>query len=87
MRSRYHGAMPCEHLGPPELMEMAERYLNDAHIDPTQWPGRTFRWSENVEGGMWASVTLEIERRGDGWIVTRIDRSAEKADEVGFRAL
>lgn len=79
--------MPCEHVGGPELIEMAERHLRDAGIDESQWPGRRFRWSENVEGGMWASVILEIERREDGWAVTRIDRSRERVEEVGFRAL
>jgi len=77
--------MPCEHVGGPELIEMAERYLNEAHIDTTQWPGRKFRWSENVEGGVWASVIIEVERRDDDWIVTRIDRSAERIEDVGFR--
>jgi len=79
--------MPCEHAGPPELIEMAERHLRELHVDATDWPGRKFRWSENVEGGMWASVVLEIERRGEQWVVTRIDRTAEKLDDVGFRAL
>ena len=79
--------MPCEHVGGPELIEMAERYLNEAHIDTTQWPGRKFRWSENVEGGVWASVIIEVERRDDDWIVTRIDRSAERIEDVGFREL
>ena len=77
--------MPCEHVGGPELIEMAERYLNEAHIDTTQWPGRKFRWSENVEGGVWASVIIEVEHRDDDWIVTRIDRSAERIEDVGFR--
>ena len=36
-----------------------------------------FRWSENVDGGMWASVIVEIERRGEAWVVTRIDRKRE----------
>jgi len=82
-------AMPCEHVGPAELIEMVEHYLRDAHIEETQWPGRKFRWSENVEGGTWASVTLEVERRGDQWIVTRLDRSAARVveEELGLRAL
>jgi len=87
--SRYHAAVPCEHVGPPELIEMAERHLREATIEENEWPGRKFRWSENVTGGTWASVTLEIERRGDRWIVTRIDRSAESiaGDAAGFRPL
>jgi hypothetical protein len=79
--------MPCEHVGGPELIEMAERFLRENHIDETQWAGRKFRWSENVEGGMWASVILEVERRADGWVVTRLDRSNETVDDAGFRAL
>jgi hypothetical protein len=80
--------VPCEHVGPPELIEMAERHLRDASINEDAWPGRKFRWSENVEDGTWASVTLEVERRGDQWVVTRLDRSADKIEgEVGFRGL
>jgi hypothetical protein len=79
--------MPCEHNGPPELIAMAERHLRD--VSRERWPGLRFRWSENVTGGMWASVTLEIERRGDQWIVTRLDRSADPLpeSEAGFRQL
>jgi hypothetical protein len=81
--------MPCEHNGPPELIKMAERHLRDAAASEESWRGRKFRWSENVEGGMWASVTIDIERRGDQWVVTRLDRSADRLDEsaVGFREL
>jgi len=79
--------MPCEHNGPPELIEMAERYLRDQRIAEDQWPGRKFRWSENVEGGMWASVCVEIERRGDQWVVTRLDRSKERMADPGFSTL
>jgi hypothetical protein len=34
-------------------------------------------------------VTLEVERRGDQWIVTRLDRSAGPVaeEELGLRAL
>ena len=79
--------MPCEHMGPPELIAMAEEHLRDAHEEETAWRGRKFRWSENVAGGMWASVILEIERRGDAWVVTRLDRKKETLPqaEVGFR--
>lgn len=80
-------SMPCDHVGGPELIEMAEQHLRDAGIDPAQWPGRKFRWSENLDGGMWASITLEVERRGEQWVVTRLDRSAERVGDVGFRAV
>jgi hypothetical protein len=79
--------MPCEHAGPHELMEMAESHLAD--VPREQWPGRRFRWSENVSGGMWASVVLEVERRGDQWIVVRLDRNPEPLSDAdcGFREL
>jgi hypothetical protein len=77
--------MPCDHQGGPEVIDMAERFLRDRRVNPT--PGMKFRWSENLEGGMWASVIVEIERRGDQWIVTRLDRRAEPVSETGFRQL
>jgi len=48
-----------------------------------------FRWSENPADGMWASIVIDIERRGEQWIVTRLDRNKEPLppDETGFRAL
>lgn len=64
---------------------MAEEHLRERGIDAAQWPGLRFRWSENPEGGMWASVIVEIERRGEQWVVTRLDRRAEPVDETGFR--
>lgn len=66
---------------------MAERHLEG--VPREQWRGRRFRWSENVSGGMWASVTLEIERRNDNWIVTRLDRSQDPLNEseCGFTEL
>jgi len=79
--------MPCEHTGPPELIEMAETHL--ASVPREQWPGCRFRWAENVTGGMWASVILEVERRGEQWVVVRLDRNREPLSEpdCGFREL
>ncbi|HET8797151.1 MAG TPA: hypothetical protein VFO89_05680 [Thermoanaerobaculia bacterium] len=76
--------MPCDHIGGPELIEMAETHLRENGIPESQWPGLRFRWSENPEEGMWASIVLEIERRGEQWIVVRIDRSREKVEKTGF---
>jgi len=66
---------------------MAERHLRDRNQPAT--PGLRFRWSENLTDSMWASVVLEIERRGEQWIVTRLDRNREAlpTDETGFRQL
>lgn len=79
--------MPCDHAGGPELIEMAEKDLRERAVPTEQWPGLRFRWSENLTDSMWASVVVEVERRGDQWIVTRLDRNREPlaADELGFR--
>jgi len=79
--------MACDHIGPTELIEMAETHLREGGIAPK--PGMRFRWSENPIDGMWASIVMEIERRGEQWIVTRLDRNREALPdgETGFRAL
>ena len=79
--------MPCDHIGPPELIDMAEAHLREQGSEAGQ--GMRFRWSENPAEGMWASVVIDIERRGDQWIVTRLDRNREPLplEETGFRAL
>lgn len=79
--------MPCDHKGGPELIEMAEARLRAAAIPVADWSGRRFRWSENLSDGMWASVIVEIERRGEAWLVTRLDRNQEPLEETGFREL
>lgn len=79
--------MPCDHKGGPELIDMAEASLRERQIDSSHWPGLRFRWSENLDGGMWASVVVEIERRGDQWIVTRLDRNKDAVSDTGFRQL
>jgi len=66
---------------------MAERHLRETNVGEGQWPGLRFRWSENLTDSMWASVVVEIERRGEQWIVTRLDRNAEAVEETGFRPL
>jgi hypothetical protein len=78
--------MSCDHVGGPELIE---KHLRAASVPSGRWAGLRFRYTQNLEESMWASVITEIERRGDEWIVTRIDRSREAApeDETGFRAL
>ena len=74
--------MGCDHKGGPELIDMAEDYLRQHDVDAA--PGMKFRWSENLDGGMWASVIVEIERRGEQWIVTRLDRRSDAVTETGF---
>lgn len=79
--------MPCDHKGGPELIDMAEEHLRAQGIEAADWDGRRFRWSENLTDSMWASVVVEIERRGGNWVVTRLDRNREATDETGFRAV
>lgn len=80
--------MSCNHKGGPELIEMAEAYLAEQNVPEHEWPGLKFRWAENVDG-MWASVIVEVERRGEQWMVTRLDRRKEPLDsgDTGFRPL
>jgi hypothetical protein len=79
--------MPCDHLGPPEIIELAEAYLRDRNIAEAEWPGRLVYHGENTEGGMWASVVIELERRGGDWVATRLDRRREPLpeSETGLR--
>ena len=79
--------MPCDHKGGPELIEMAEEHLRNTAVPPAQWPGLRFRWSENLTESMWKSVIVEVERRGEQWVVTRLDRRQEPVEETGFVAL
>lgn len=79
--------MPCDHKGGPELIEMAEEHLRNAAVPAREWPGLRFRWSENLSDSMWASVIVEIERRGEQWIVTRLDRGREALTATGFQPL
>ena len=81
--------MACDHKGGPELIEMAEAHLAETRVPAAEWAGRRFRWAENLTGGMWSSVVVEIERRGEQWIVTRLDRNrtAVEDEATGFREL
>jgi hypothetical protein len=73
--------MPCDHLGPQEFFDMAEEALRKRGIGAERWSGARFRHGENLDVGMWASVVMEAERRGDQWIVTRLDRRKERLPE------
>jgi hypothetical protein len=81
--------MPCDHIGGPELIEMAEKSLRERGVADSQWNGLRYRWAENLTDSMWASVAVEIERRGSQWVVTRLDRNREALPEAdtGFREL
>jgi hypothetical protein len=79
----------CDHVGPQELIEMAEGELRRRGVAAEEWDGLKFRWSENTDGGFWASIVIEVERRSGNWTVTRLDRSAELQPqaETGLRQL
>lgn len=78
--------MPCDHVGPQEIIAMAEELLRSQGAEPA--PGAKFRWAENHDG-FFASAITEVERRGDQWVVTRLDRSKEKLPEgeLGLKQL
>ena len=75
--------MPCDHKGPQDVIADAEDLLRERGEEPA--PGMKFRWAENHDG-YFASAITEIERRGDSWVVTRLDRSKEPlpASECGL---
>lgn len=66
---------------------MAEEHLRERGVAEPDWNMRRFRFSENLSEGMWASVITEVERRGERWVVTRLDRNPEPLDETGFHPL
>jgi hypothetical protein len=78
--------MPCDHAGPQEIIAMAEAELRARGEAPS--PGARFRWAENHDG-YFASAITEIERRGEAWVVVRLDRMRESLPdgELGFRRI
>lgn len=78
--------MACDHVGPREIIEMAEERLRTDGREACD--GMRFRWSENHEGFFVAAVT-EIERRSGQWVVARLDRLKEPlhAGELGLREI
>lgn len=81
--------MPCNHIGGPEMVVMAEAELRARGVAESEWPGSQFRFIENLTDGPWAAVWLELERRGEEWLVTKIDRFHHSLPEqdAGFRAM
>lgn len=53
---------------------MAEEHLRADGVAEEGWDGLVFGWGEDVTGSQWTSVYTEIERRGESWVVTKIDR-------------
>ena len=68
---------------------MAETWLRNGGVPQNAWPGTRFRYAQNMPEGMWPSICVEIERRGEQWIVTRLDRNKSPMDEseTGFKIL
>lgn len=64
---------------------MAEKHLRETGVPELEWPLMRFRWAENPAGGPWASIVVEVERRGTEWIVVRLDRNRDVVAEVGFK--
>ena len=81
--------MPCDHLDPKDVFVLAEEDLRRRGIPEELWNGAKFRNGENLPGGMWASVVIEVERRGTNWVCTRLDRNKEALpeSEAGLRMI
>jgi hypothetical protein len=79
-------SMACNHLGPIDIMPLAEARLRELGVVERDWNGELFGFGENVTGSQWVSVYTEIERRGESWVVTRIDRRPTllSAEEEGL---
>jgi hypothetical protein len=73
--------MPCDHVDPKDVIELAEGALRDRGLSEERWSGAKFRHGENPQRAMWASVVIEVERRGGQWVVTRLDRNKEPIPE------
>jgi hypothetical protein len=67
----------CAHSDPPDIFKRAEEWLHTRGVPQEQWPGMRIRHAENTPGGRWESVVIDIERRGEEWWVTEIDRRAD----------
>lgn len=78
--------MPCDHAGPQEIIAMAEEELRARGEEVVS--GARFRWAENHDG-YFASAITEIERRGEAWVVVRLDRMRETLPdgELGLRRI
>lgn len=62
-------------------MKRAEEWLAVRGVPQASWPGLRIRHGENTPGGRWESVVIDIERRGEEWWVTNIDRRNEALAE------
>ncbi len=72
--------MACNHLGPIDIMQLAEAKLSGDGLAEDLWETIIFGYGENVTGSQWASVYTEIQRRGGTWVVTKIDRMTAPID-------
>ena len=79
--------MACDHKQPEDIIEMAESWLRCHKRTPE--PGMRVYHGENTPGGMWGSVVMELERQGEQWMVTRLDRNREPlpADQLGLEVV
>ena len=79
--------MACDHKQPEDIIAMAESWLR-CHGRHPQAGMRVYH-AENTPGGMWASVVMEMERQGEQWVVTRLDRNREPlpADQTGLEVV
>jgi hypothetical protein len=79
----------CAHSDPPEVFQRAEEWLAARGVPQASWPGMRIRHGENTPGGRWESVVIDIERRGEEWWVTNIDRreAALAEGELGLSTI
>ncbi len=77
----------CDHVGYPEMVEMAEKYLRERAIPEPEWEDRGFSYGENVHTPYWAAIFFEVHRRDGDWVLTRMDRLKDDlpAEKLGLQ--
>lgn len=77
----------CDHVGPEQVVEYAEKALRERGLPAEQWEGARYAWSGNVEEN--TSVHVEVVRQNGNWFVTKLERRNEALpeSETGYRTL
>jgi len=73
--------MGCEHVGPPQVIEMAESYLAERDVPAERWEGYSFAFKENKEHWGAKAFHTVVVRRDGAWVTTKIDRLPEPLPE------
>ena len=78
--------MGCDHVGPNEVIAMAEKHLGGAGVAVESWEGAVVDYKENKDYWGAKSFHTRVVRQGGEWVTTKIDRLPEALpeEELGF---